>query len=208
MAAKIFKRISSGRSVFRVPLAVSPIREDTRAVLRFLDKRKPGSLLELGCGSGYLAIQCALRGWRVTATEVDTTALSMARENAARLGAKVTFEKSDLFSGIRGSFDVVVFNPPLVFSSSRAYPYLRGVVARIPPVNALLEAVIGARPNPARRKMVSSFLSETPGFLRPKGIACVVLLGDELSWLPVAPTEVLVAGGRSVLAIIREDQLR
>lgn len=76
-----------------------------------------GSALDLGTGSGCLAVTLALELPKATVTAVDISerALGVARRNADRLGASVRFVHSDLFSGLGGErFDVIVSNPPYV----------------------------------------------------------------------------------------------
>ncbi|MBC8738583.1 methyltransferase [Paraburkholderia sp. UCT31] len=73
-----------------------------------------GTLLELGCGTGALALLAARRGWKVTAADCDIKAVSAARANAAANGLTVDFLLSDLFAAFDGrKFDVVLFNLPL-----------------------------------------------------------------------------------------------
>jgi len=62
----------------------------TRLCLEALQALAPGSLLDVGCGSGVLAIAAALLGHRpVVAVDVEPAAVDAARENAARNGAEV-----------------------------------------------------------------------------------------------------------------------
>ena len=79
---------------------------------------KPGSrVLDIGTGSGALAVSIAKLGGscRVTAVDVSDTALRVARENAERNSAQVRFVKSDCFEALRGEvFDVIVSNPPYI----------------------------------------------------------------------------------------------
>ncbi len=73
-------------------------------------------ILEVGTGSGCIAVSLALElpEAKITASDVSGEALRVARENAARLGAKVEFMQSDLMTGVRGDFAVVVANLPYV----------------------------------------------------------------------------------------------
>lgn len=77
--------------------------------------------LDLGTGSGCIALSLALEGpfRSVTATDVSADALELARRNAraAGLDDRVTFRHGDLWDGLAGTperFDVVVSNPPYV----------------------------------------------------------------------------------------------
>ncbi|MFN6961138.1 MAG: peptide chain release factor N(5)-glutamine methyltransferase [Rhodocyclaceae bacterium] len=72
-------------------------------------------ILDLGTGSGCLAITLALElpMTQVTAVEVSPQALTVARGNAERLGAKVEFVESDWFAALpQVTFDLIVANPP------------------------------------------------------------------------------------------------
>lgn len=68
--------------------------------------------LDVGTGTGVLALLLARAGARVTATDLAPAAVACARENAARLGLAERIEvvEADLFPA--GRFDVVVCNPP------------------------------------------------------------------------------------------------
>ena len=50
----------------------------------------------------------------VTASDVSEEALRVARENAERLGVDIHFVKSDLFTEITGTYDVITANPPYI----------------------------------------------------------------------------------------------
>ncbi len=76
-----------------------------------------GSALDLCTGAGVLAVTLVLeRKVHAVATDVSSEALEVARENAAALGAEVTFLQGDLFEplGPDARFDVIVSNPPYV----------------------------------------------------------------------------------------------
>jgi release factor glutamine methyltransferase len=81
-----------------------------------LSPKKP-TLLDLGTGSGAIAISVSLEAPHldVTACDISTDALQVARRNAATLGAKVTFVESDWFANLPPQrFDCIVSNPPYV----------------------------------------------------------------------------------------------
>ena len=87
----------------------------TRLLVSFLDTidLSGKSLLELGAGSGLIAIRTSRRGAVVTATDISGTALRGLRENAARNGADISIIESDLFGNLPGKqFDIIIINPP------------------------------------------------------------------------------------------------
>jgi len=81
------------------------------------------TLLDLGTGSGCLAVTLALElaGARVTAIDCSARALEYARANAARLQAEVEFLEGDGLAPVAARrFDLVVSNPPYVDPAARA----------------------------------------------------------------------------------------
>ena len=88
-----------------------------QAILRANDGDKA---VDLCCGSGAigatLALECKNRGKNVSVTcaDVSKDALKVAKHNAKQLGAKVTFAQSDMFRNVKGTFNLIVCNPPYV----------------------------------------------------------------------------------------------
>ena len=74
-------------------------------------------VLDLGTGSGAIAISLALEHAliSVVATDISADALKIATENARRLNAKVEFIESNWYTNLIGrQFDLIVANPPYV----------------------------------------------------------------------------------------------
>jgi len=73
-------------------------------------------VLEMGTGSGMLAMEAARRGAQVVAADINPAAVSCARENAARngLATRVTVIESDLFASLASDqrFDIILWNVP------------------------------------------------------------------------------------------------
>ena len=108
----------------RVTPAVLIPRFDTEILVQeLLEVLKPGMrILDICTGSGCIPAVAAKefsernegKTLDVTASDISEDALCVARDNAARLGVDVHFIKSDLFSDITGTFDVITANPPYI----------------------------------------------------------------------------------------------
>ena len=73
-------------------------RPETQQLVQLVQSHvAPGSkVLDVGTGSGCIAITLALAGYRLTALDVSEEALDYARRNAGRLGAEVEFVKGNI----------------------------------------------------------------------------------------------------------------
>lgn len=103
-------------------------RADTEILVEHVIKRlsqreEPVHILDVGTGSGAIAVSLAifLPGVRITAIDISAGALDVAKLNACRHGVqdRIAFLEGDLFSPLYGhydvrSFDAVVSNPPYI----------------------------------------------------------------------------------------------
>lgn len=107
-----------GHDFYVTPAVLIP-RPETEVIIQILQQGPPpNSILDIGTGSGCLAVTAALQYpvADVTAIDVSPDALDIAEENAQNLRAtNVTFLQIDILKAIpEGFFDVVLCNPPYV----------------------------------------------------------------------------------------------
>lgn len=107
--------------VFMVTPEVLIPRPETEVLIELALARLPGKerprLVDLGTGSGIVAVSLALEcpQAEVFAVDLSSGAISVARNNAGRLGAKVEFREGSWFTPLAGErFDLIVSNPPYV----------------------------------------------------------------------------------------------
>ena len=132
-----------GREFLVCPDVLIP-RPETQELVRLVEQNvAPGSkVLDIGTGSGCIAITLALAGYCVSAIDVSEKALAVAQRNAQRLGAEVEFVREDIlapsispFGGVsklqisslpkhspkggagRGLYCCIVSNPPYICES-------------------------------------------------------------------------------------------
>jgi ribosomal protein L11 methyltransferase len=86
----------------------------TRLSLELLQELEPGSLLDVGCGSGILAIAAAKLGFApVVAIDVDKIAVAVALENARLNGVEVAAHTANALMDELPPADAVVANVAL-----------------------------------------------------------------------------------------------
>lgn len=128
------------KEFYGLTLAVNPSvlvpRPETELLVELALERKASSILDLGTGSGAvaLAIKHECRSCKVVAVEADLSALNMAKRNADKLNLEIDFRHGRWFDPVAGErFDLVVSNPPYV---AEADPHLEDL--RFEPRSALL----------------------------------------------------------------------
>ncbi|MER6346884.1 HemK2/MTQ2 family protein methyltransferase [Streptomyces sp. NPDC001595] len=147
-----------------IPPGVYPPQEDTALLAAALsDEPLPAeaSVLDVGTGSGALALEAARRGARVTAVDVSWRAVWTARFNARLSGLPVRIHKGNLFGPVRGqTFDLILANPPYV-------PAPDGAADPRGPARSWDGGHDG-------RLVVDRICREAPGLLRPGGVLLMV----------------------------------
>ncbi len=154
-----------GRRFGVSPAVLIPRPETELIVDLVLARVAPGSapaILDLGTGSGALAVTLALEipAAQVTALDFSAAALDVARANAAALGAAVRFVESDWFAALEAArFDFIVANPPYIADGD---PHLTEGDVRFEPATALSSG-------PAGLDDLHRIAAAAPGFLTAGG---------------------------------------
>lgn len=111
---------------FRVSDAVLIPRPETELLvdraMAWLRDRGPAQVVDVGTGSGCIAVTLALECPQIEmqATDVSCAALALAQENATRLGARVRWHHTNLLDQVEAPLDLIVSNPPYVPEGDRA----------------------------------------------------------------------------------------
>ena len=146
----------------------------------WLDPATVDSVLDIGTGSGCIAIACAYAfpEARIDAVDNDPAALAVAQRNIDdhHLGARISAIESDLFTELAGrGYDLIIANPPYVDAADMADlpPEYRHE-----PVPALAAGEDGLA-------VVERLLDEAAGYLKPGGIL-VLEVGNSQAALEAA----------------------
>lgn len=93
---------------------------------------QPGDrVLDMGTGSGSLALIAAKKGADVLAVDLNPHAVTAVRANAELNGVadRVESRESDVFDAVEGRFDLIIFNPPFQWFAASDYADVAGTDA-------------------------------------------------------------------------------
>jgi release factor glutamine methyltransferase len=120
------------KEFYGLELAVNPAvlipRPETELLVDLARERNAASVLDLGTGSGAiaLAIRKHLSGGKVTAVEASAAALAVAQRNAVKHNLEVEFLHGRWFGPLgRRRFELIVSNPPYVAAGDAHLAELR-----------------------------------------------------------------------------------
>lgn len=140
-------------------------RPETELLVEEVIERAPanGRVIDVGTGSGCIALTVERERPDLFVVSVDRSmdALALAATNRARLGSRARLAASDLLTAIRGTFDVVVSNPPYVPLAE--YEQLAVEVRIHEPQMALT-------PGPRGTEIIERLLRDAHALLAPRGL--------------------------------------
>jgi release factor glutamine methyltransferase len=152
------------KEFYGIDLTVSPAvlvpRPETELLVDLALQREFSSLVDLGTGSGAIALAVKQHRpqARVIAVEASAEALEVARGNAARHGLDIDFRLGRWLEPLAGEqMDVILANPPYVAQEDPHLPALR-----FEPLAALTAGADGL-------DAIREIVREAPGYLRPGG---------------------------------------
>lgn len=129
--------------------------------LQNLPQKKPLHILDLGTGTGAIAITLALERstWHIAATDINDKALHLCKQNATRHNAAhITFHHGDWFTPVKNlTFDVIISNPPYIAKDDKNTQSLKHE-----PANALISPDNGYLD-------LATIINNAPQHLNPKG---------------------------------------
>ena len=116
--SKILERREFWGRTFSINKNVLDPRGDTETLIDFVIDKPVKSVLDLGTGSGAIAVTlaCEWKEANVTAIDISEYALALAKRNAEKFNVKnkINFLKSDWFDAVEGLFDLIIAIPPYI----------------------------------------------------------------------------------------------
>jgi release factor glutamine methyltransferase len=148
-----------------IPTAPAPINndevyqpaEDTFLLLKaaIAEARPVDSVLEIGCGSSFISQELGAKVSRLLATDINPHAVRAARAK------EVEVIRADLLRGIRGKFDLILFNAPYLPTQPEERTG-----------HWIDRALDGGE---SGRETVDRFIADLSGHLRPGGRALLLI---------------------------------
>jgi release factor glutamine methyltransferase len=156
--------------------------EDTFLLLEALYQYnlKNKKVLEIGTGSGIVAIYCSKKGAHVVATDISSKALKLAEENAKLNSAKIKFLRSNLFDKIEGKFDLIIFNAPYI--PGKESPMWSGGKQGVEIANRFLKNAVAHLEENGFILLVMSSVAKIDKIIIPKGFLLRILKERKIAW--------------------------
>lgn len=160
--------LTGTREFWSLPLLVTPAvlvpRPETEVLvelaLQRLPRDLPAAVLDLGTGSGAIALAIASERplSRITAVDISAPALKVAMQNSRDLGFHIDWRLGSWFAPVRGErFDMIVANPPYI---AAADPALASLAA---------EPQIALCDGPTGLEALSAIAAGAPAYLNERG---------------------------------------
>jgi|SRR3989344_6679365 len=161
-------------------LGVSKVGRDTLALALIAGRTNGKRVLDVGTGTGFVAIYLASLGKKVEAADISTTSVEAARQNAKINKVDIKVYQSDLFKSASGKYDLITFNPPIGTSSSaQTVVFIERLKSVLPKSDFLFKIGLIFLGN-QRRNIIKRFLKEARLYLSERGkIVMLLAQGEE-----------------------------
>ena len=159
---------------------VPPPGRDTITFLNCVASQPGKEVLDMGTGSGLIAIFFALKDRKVTASDISQEAIEVASENAENLNAKIKFVESNLFDKIDDKFDLILFNPPMGNASgSKILDYVKSFI----PKNKFTLKLASLFFKSERKSLLERFVINGLSHLKKNGVIITIIHESERKFI-------------------------
>jgi len=104
-----------GKKILLCPGVFDPRTITTKFFIKNMQIKHKSKVLDLGTGTGIIAIFAAKKAKKVIAVDKSKKAINCAKQNAKINNINnIAFIKSDLFEKVKEKFDIILFQPPYI----------------------------------------------------------------------------------------------
>lgn len=161
-------------------LGVSPVGKDTFLMAEKAAKLIKNSALEIGSGTGFITTYLAKLGYKCSGVDINPLAIFSSKRNAKKNNLKINYYESNLFSNVKGRYELLIFNPPYGNSNSKYITVLIEIVKSLLPKENKRLAIFSFKYIKAkRRELIRKFLFQSKRHLNPKGKILIYLHPSE-----------------------------
>jgi len=163
----------------KTSLKVSSPKEHSQLMARIACKmakeKKYKKILDMGTGTGYIALALYEKGFKVEACDISPHSVELARENVK--GKEIPIFQSDLFTGVKKKYDLILFNPPASGAAGEnpLSNFIRKTRLRKP-----LAALFYILKSRKRFQFILNFLRQAKNFINSKGRVLIYMNPGEL----------------------------
>jgi len=130
----------------------------------------PKKVLDMGCGTGYIAIYLSKSGFDVDAVDISERAVNNCKHNANMNDVSINVFKSDLFDKIEDKkYDIIIFNVPIDNSTMQTRMYFKTILRKLKYLRRILLKLGDSLYSSSRRKLIAKFLEQAKHHINKGG---------------------------------------
>lgn len=165
-----------------------PVHRNSIFLAEHVVKEKFKNILEIGTGTGIIALYLAKNGSKVTAIDINKDSIKIARENASLNNINVRWIVSDLYKNVDGKYDCIIFLPPyFTFDSFSKIAFMFEKLFPTPLmvwISYFLDRFfLGGRLSIPRRRLIRKFLEESRSYLSTNGCIFLMIFKSSIPFL-------------------------
>lgn len=177
----IDKEIEDFDNKIKNGIGVSKVVRGTKLLTHFVAKEKAKKILDLGTGTGFIAIFLATKSHKVDASDININALNVAKKNALNNRVKINFIYSNLFKNINSKYDLIIFNPPLGNIGGNRFGEL--IKSIIPKTNKFTNKVAFFLSKRKRKELIFLFFKKSLLHLTKVGRIIMLIHKEEIDFI-------------------------